>query len=133
MVAQAVAELPNECCGLLAGILANKENAAEQERVATVCRRFPLINASHSPREYNADPRGILEAVKYCRAKKLEVLAIYHSHPSTDAVPSRTDLERNYWPGIVSFIISLKAKTPIMKGWWLGETDYTAALWELTE
>src|SRR5438128_8101176 len=43
MIDQARAELPNECCGLLAGVI--------EEGVARVVRRFPLINAVASPVE----------------------------------------------------------------------------------
>jgi proteasome lid subunit RPN8/RPN11 len=132
MLAQAAAELPNECCGLLAGIVSRSETAGTGNTpVARIVQRYPLVNSAHSPREYDADPRGIFEAVRDSRQKGLELLAIYHSHPTTDPVPSRTDLARNSWPGVVSFIISLRSPVPGMKGWWLGEKDFTAAEWEL--
>src|SRR5262245_45099121 len=41
MVAQAVEEVPNECCGLLAG-----------RPGEPVARRYPLVNAAASPVEY---------------------------------------------------------------------------------
>jgi proteasome lid subunit RPN8/RPN11 len=134
MVAQALKERPNECCGLLAGRLGPAGSVpAGDIPLAQVVRRYPLVNAAHSPREYLSDDRSMLEAVKGMRVLGLEVLAVYHSHPTTDPVPSRTDLERNYWPGVVCFIISLKAAEPLVRGWLLGEADYTPADWECVE
>src|SRR2546430_11239829 len=50
MFAQAKAELPNECCGLLAGTVA----PAGTGRVG---RRYPLTKAAGSPLEYPSGPR----------------------------------------------------------------------------
>jgi proteasome lid subunit RPN8/RPN11 len=63
----------------------------------------------------------------------LDVLAIYHSHPTSEPIPSRTDLERNWWPGVVSLIISLKDEPPRVRGWWLRETNFVEAEWEVVE
>jgi proteasome lid subunit RPN8/RPN11 len=48
MVAQAVAELPNECCGILAGIV----DADEAGAIGRVRRHYPLVNAAASPKEF---------------------------------------------------------------------------------
>ena len=54
MVAQAVAELPNECCGLLAGrIEPVAAQDAERKPVARVMRKYPLVNKAASPTEYD--------------------------------------------------------------------------------
>src|SRR5208337_5664133 len=55
MVAQARAEFPNECCGLLAG-------SFESEGRARVTRRYPLVNAAASPVEYLSDARSMFDA-----------------------------------------------------------------------
>jgi proteasome lid subunit RPN8/RPN11 len=129
MVAQARAELPNECCGLLAGHLVDER--PEGKRVGRVVRCYPLINDAASPKEYYAVPSA---AFRDIRETGLELLAIYHSHPTSDPVPSRTDLERNYYgPEVVNFIISLKEAEPRVRGWWLGEKDYREAEWEWVE
>lgn len=125
MLAQAVAELPNECCGLLAGRVANGVGRAE--------RRYPLVNALACPTRYEADPKGLLDATRAMRPHGLDVLAIYHSHPTSDPVPSRTDLAQSFWPGTVYLIISLRTAEPLVRGWWLTETDYRAAAWEVVE
>jgi proteasome lid subunit RPN8/RPN11 len=60
------------------------------------------------------------------------VLAVYHSHPTSAPIPSRTDLERNYSPDVVNLIISLSGSEPETRAWWLSEADYCPAEWEIT-
>jgi proteasome lid subunit RPN8/RPN11 len=67
------------------------------------------------------------------RRLDLEIVAIYHSHPTSEPVPSRTDLERNYSPEVVNFILSLSEKEPRMRGWWLDEKGYQNAEWECVD
>jgi proteasome lid subunit RPN8/RPN11 len=133
MVSQARAELPNECCGLLAGVVTS-DGASPPDaslRVAQVRQRYPLVNAAGSPKEYHSESRGMFEAVRDMRRQELEVLAVYHSHPTSEAVPSRTDLARNYSPDVVNFIISLKSAEAVVRAWWLTAEDYRPADWDL--
>lgn len=111
MVAQALAERPNECCGLLAGVVEGGEGR--------VVARYPMVNDLASPTEYNAEPRGLFLAHKDMRARGLELLAIYHSHPTSPPVPSRTDRERLYSEDVVCVIISLVTEPPSVVAWWL--------------
>src|SRR5262249_12455387 len=116
MVAQALTELPNECCGLLAGA------------GGRVTHRYPLTNAAASPARYDAEPRSLFAAFKDMRVQGIELLAIYHSHPTSDPIPSRTDLERNgYGPEVVHLIISLKDGEPRVRGWRLDVDGYREA------
>jgi proteasome lid subunit RPN8/RPN11 len=141
MVAQAQAEAPNECCGLLAGIVLGGDVEAKKGAslptdelpLARVVKRYPLVNAAKSPKEYNAESRSLIEADKDMRRLGLDILAIYHSHPLTEPMPSATDLERAYSADVVNFIISLKSEPPIVRGWWLTETEYWEAVWECIE
>jgi proteasome lid subunit RPN8/RPN11 len=134
MLAQAVAEMPNECCGFLAGPQPTLNPCSGEPPLARVSHWFPLVNALHSPKECESEPRSLIHADKQRRALGLEFLAVYHSHPTTDPVPSRTDLERKeWWPGVVWFIISLKGAEPVMQGWWPEETRFTPAEWDVVE
>jgi proteasome lid subunit RPN8/RPN11 len=122
MLAQAVQELPNECCGLLAG------------RAGRVTHRYPLTNALASPVRYESDPKAMFAAVKDMRRHGTDVLAIYHSHPASEPVPSPTDLANNFYgPDVVHVIISLKGSEPVVRAWRLGETSYSEAEWTLDE
>src|SRR5262245_21327595 len=84
--AQARDEAPLEGCGLLAGTVAGG--------VGTVTARYPLVNEAASPVEYRSEPRSMLRAVRDIDRQGLEVLAVYHSHPTSAPIPSRTDRER---------------------------------------
>jgi proteasome lid subunit RPN8/RPN11 len=124
IVSQAQAELPNECCGLLAGRI---ENRAAGGAVGRVLRRFPLINAAASPREFESDAHGMFSAEKERRRCGLDFLAVYHSHPMSAPVPSRTDLERSYSPDVVNLIVSLATELPEVRAWWLSSGSYQEA------
>src|SRR2546426_9886549 len=104
LLAHARRELPNECCGLLAGKVTTDRKG---EPVARVERCFPLVNAAASPVEYLSDARSMFAAVREMRAHEheLEILAVYHSHPTSHPVPSGTDLDRNYSEEVINFII----------------------------
>jgi len=125
MIAQARAELPNECCGLLAGRIVESGPA----RHGLVVRCYPLINAAASPTEYLSEPYSMFAAEKSRRQEQLEFLAVYHSHPTSDPVPSRMDRERNYSPDVMNLIISLKAAEPVVRAWWLTAEEYREAEW----
>ena len=125
MLAQAVAELPNECCGLLAG--------TPSDDVGRVTHRFPLVNvASDRTVEYFGEGRGLVAAHRAARDLGAEIIAIYHSHPTTHAVPSATDHERNWHePSMVFLIISLAVDPPDVRAWRLTATDATEVALEV--
>lgn len=129
MVAQAVDELPNECCGILAGTI------DPDQGLACVRYRYPLVNALASPTRYLTEDRSLIAAHRAMRQQGADVLAFYHSHPTSDPVPSATDLEQHaesLWAdcAVIHFIISLKSSPPRLQAWWLGQTDYCPAEWE---
>lgn len=127
MLAQAVAELPNECCGLLGGI------ASDGTRPARVVRALPLVNALASPIEYESEPRSMFDTIRDLRRKGLEAVAVYHSHPNSPPIPSRTDLARNWSEQVVNLIISLQFAQPEVRGWWLTAEGYREASCEVVE
>src|SRR5262249_14613414 len=69
IVAQARAELPNECCGLLAGRIVDTPSG----RAGQVVRRYPLINAAASPVEYLSEPKSMFHAVRDMDRHELEL------------------------------------------------------------
>jgi proteasome lid subunit RPN8/RPN11 len=126
MIEHARAELPNECVGLLAGRFEETPGG----RVGHAEWRYPLVNSLASPTRFYSDDRSLLNAHNDMRKHGWDAVAIYHSHPTSAPEPSRTDLEQNYWPGVVSFIISLKGDEPEVRGWWLTDRDYREAEWD---
>src|SRR5262249_37369162 len=115
------AELPNECVGLLAGVIENG--------IGLVRQRYELINLAASPREFLSQPENMFAAHRDMHRRGFDILPIYHSHPSSDPVPSRTDLERNYSRNVVNFIISLKHDPPVVRAWWLKADSYREVDW----
>jgi proteasome lid subunit RPN8/RPN11 len=84
MIAHARAELPKECCGILAG------------RGESVARVFRARNADDSEYTFHIDDRDLLRISKEIDDLELELIGFYHSHPWSEATPSRTDIARAY-------------------------------------
>ena len=115
LIAHARGAAPLECCGLLAGRVA--------DGVGVVTARCPIENALRSSTEYETDARGMLFAFRSMREREIELLAIYHSHPASEPVPSRRDIERNtYGESVVHLIVSLAGAEAAVRAWWLTET-----------
>ena len=125
MLDHAKAELPAECCGQLAGTIV--------DGVGRVTLHLPLVNALTSPTEFLSDSASTRAEYKAVKATGTEVLAVYHSHPSSDPVPSRRDRERNYGERIVNLIIGLRAAEPNVRGWWLTAESAREAAWDVDQ
>lgn len=126
MLWHARAEQPLECCGLLAGVI-------RSDGVGVVRLRYPLGNAAVSPREFESEPASLFSAHRDIRRQGLEVLAVYHSHPTSPPVPSRKDLAGNGWPQAAALIVSLATTPPLLRAWWLEENEYREASWQIDE
>lgn len=113
VVAHARAVFPAEAVGYLAGA------------GNVVSHFFPIRNELASPTAFRTDPRDALAAHKAMRAAGVELLAVAHSHPTTEAVPSRHDLSGNpYGDAVVWLIVGLAAAEPDVRAWRLTETDF---------
>lgn len=116
MISQALDERPSECCGLLAGQRHPWGWVAEEV--------FPLVNELRSATRFRSEPQSLLSALRLVEHRGLEVVAIYHSHPSTQAIPSITDLAWRWADGVADLIISLAKDDPEVRAWRLGEEDF---------
>ena len=76
-------ETPNESCAILFG--------SENENRATVEKIFLTKNIEESPVNFTISPEQRLEADKIERETGLKIVAIFHSHPNSEAQPSNTD------------------------------------------
>lgn len=96
IVSHARDELPNECCGIVAG---------EDGQATHVYR---ARNAAASPLRYEIDPHELLKIWNDINDRGWVLEAIYHSHTKSPATPSQTDinLARN-WPEAIYLIVSL--------------------------
>jgi [CysO sulfur-carrier protein]-S-L-cysteine hydrolase len=117
MIAHARSELPNEACGIFGGTL---EGAL---------RTFhPARNADASPYRYSVHAEDLLRIALEIDDSGDDVAAIYHSHTTSPASPSRTDMELATWPEAVYLIVSLKGDPPEIRAWRLAEGSQPEAL-----
>jgi proteasome lid subunit RPN8/RPN11 len=122
LLAHARAELPNECVGFLAGTLV--------EGVGRATHCLPIVNELASPTEFHTEARSLFAAFRTMRDTGTDLLAIYHSHPTSPPTPSRKDIARNtYGPSVAWVIVGLNGDTPDVRVWCLGESDYREAEW----
>ncbi len=107
MFAQSLAELPNECCGLLIG----KQNI---ER-AVIMRSIPP-----APDTYYMDPEQQIGVFTEMQATGEQLLGIYHSHPTGPVEPSGMDLKLAFHPDALYVIISLAdPDTPVLGAYYM--------------
>ncbi len=109
MVAHALADLPNECCGMVGG--------ADGEASVVI----PVANSAASPLRFEMDPQGQYDALMAIEGDGMELLAIYHSHTKSAAYPSQTDVNQAVsWPDAIWVIVSLEdPDAPDVRGYWL--------------
>ena len=75
------------------------------------------------------DPHQQIQTMLAIEAANLELTAIYHSHPKSEAYPSPTDVAQAYYPDTIQLIISLQDfKSPLMRGYTIVEGRVTAVL-----
>jgi proteasome lid subunit RPN8/RPN11 len=96
---------PHECCGALLG--RDAENSRE------VLDLLPLENRRNdSPRNrFEVTPEDVRLAESTARAKQLDLIGWYHSHPDAPARPSEFDRE-HAWPWYSYIIVSIQAREP---------------------
>lgn len=94
LLAHARREGALECCGLLAG------------RDGVISTALPARNALASETSFEIAPAELFEMFRLMRARGLEHMGIYHSHPVGENAPSSRDIGKAYYPGVAYFIIS---------------------------
>jgi proteasome lid subunit RPN8/RPN11 len=106
-------EYPHECCGLLLG-------RTETDGTKRVVEVYPVSNAREEEARHNRSlilPGEYLRGERHARARALDVLGNYHSHPDHPAVPSQFDLE-HAWPTWSYIIVSVReGKAVELRSW----------------
>jgi proteasome lid subunit RPN8/RPN11 len=152
--ANAYAEAPLECCGLLLGRFAPLDpvNQSEAERAArgveaelglddgtlggsfsiplpdvlTIEEAVPTRNASTQPTRYLVEPEDHFRVLRDARGRGLEIVGAYHSHAITQPVPSETDLAEAH-PHFLYVIASPDWDTGDgcdIRAWWLVDGNF---------
>lgn len=103
----ALAELPNEACGLIAGTVA--------DGVKRVEKVYLLTNIDSSEEHFSLDPKEQLAAVRDMRQRGLVPLGNWHSHPSSPSRPSDEDKRLAYDSKASYMIIShMDRQAPVL-------------------
>jgi proteasome lid subunit RPN8/RPN11 len=116
-----VRDYPNECCGVLLGkVEGDAKQVAEVVALRNLrhdpSRAQELLPVDDPGREternrFLIDPLDQLAVEKDARARGLEVLGYYHSHPDHPARPSDYD-RMHAWPRYSYVIISIERGAP---------------------
>lgn len=108
MIAHVDSQLPLEACGLLAG----RGSSVESVLVVT--------NQAQSPVRYVMAPIEQLRAFEWIESQGLELLGIFHSHPTGPETVSATDIaEATY--DVVYVIVSRADGAWLARGFWIQE------------
>ena len=94
LLAHAREVAPRECCGLLIGTGSEVDGSIRS------------ANVDPDPNRYQLDPVLHVATSRSLRGSRRKVLGVYHSHPHSPPVPSRTDLLEAYYPDFVWIIVS---------------------------
>jgi len=113
IVAHAVEDLPNECCGLLIGTKDMVEDAARAR------------NTKRSRTRFQVEPADHFAAIRRARAGGFEIIGAYHSHPSGPSGPSDTDRARLTDPSMFHVIISLAHGTRTVRAFRLSDGNFS--------
>ena len=107
-----IAQAPLEACGLLAG---------KQDTVEAVLK---VRNAEQSPVRFRMDPQEQFNAFEWIEANGLELIGIYHSHPSGPETASATDIAEVAYEA-VHVIWSCSKRAWKVRGFWIEAGEVT--------
>lgn len=102
ILAHALEEAPKECCGIVAG------HDGVGERVIRCRNDHPEPTS-----RYRVHPDDLRDAITPMEDDERELVAIYHSHPRSQAVPSPVDREdARRWPRPVYVLATWRTGAP---------------------
>ena len=105
IVDHALADAPNECCGMI---------ASSDGRAVRV---FRATNAAASPLYYELDGREQLRIQNEIDDAGLDLGAIYHSHTRSDPYPSQTDINLAFYPDSLYVIVGVAKDEPEVRAY----------------
>jgi len=106
MISHANQHAPLEACGVLAG----KGNQAE--------KMIGVLNQAQSPVRFVMDPYEQLRAFDWIESHNLDLVGIFHSHPTGPEIASATDIAEAAYE-VVQVILSRKEGQWLARGFWI--------------
>ena len=119
MVAHAREAYPNECCGAMLG-------AIDGDKTVRASMRLKNAFEGAQAARYELRPEDLLAADKAARARQMDLIGIYHSHPDCDAYFSKTDLQ-NSCPWYSFVVLSIQKGEFHHANSWLPNFEQTDA------
>ena len=121
MIQHAKSGYPNEACGILAGTVADGRATAYH----------PARNADASPFVYTVHPDDLVRIVLGIEDAGQDLVAIFHSHTRSPAIPSPTDRRQAMYPEAFYLLASLVDPDVMpmqaLRAWRIRDGDATEA------
>ena len=124
VIAHALEDAPNECCGMI---------ASRGGEAVTVHR---ARNAAASPLRYEIDGMEQYELQTAIEDAGMDLGAIYHSHTRSDPYPSQTDINLAFYPESLYVIVGVKdPESDDVRAWEIDAASgtYTQRPFEIVE
>lgn len=103
------AEAPREACGLIAG---------RSDRTLRAVEIIPVENSAADPlHRYEMDRAVLSRHLPRFERDGLELIGLYHSHPSGEPIPSPTDIVEAAYPDTAYVIVGLRGNAPNLAAW----------------
>jgi proteasome lid subunit RPN8/RPN11 len=119
-----LAAAPEEGCALLLGQLGASTLVLQR---IWPCRNS-WLPAEERTHRFQLDPREQLLAQRWGRQAGLQVIGAAHSHPSSAAVPSPTDLELCFGPTLMLIRSGLALGSSAFRAWWIPASEPDSAV-----
>lgn len=103
IVAHALQDAPDECCGIVSS------------RGGEAVEVFRMENVHHTPFRYEMDPMELYRVMTRIDDAGLEPGIIYHSHTRSEPYPSQTDINLATYPDSLYVIVGTATPQPVVR------------------
>ena len=105
IVAHALEDAPDECCGIVSS------------RDGEALELFRMENTAHTWMRYEMDNMELYRVVTGIEDAGNDVGIIYHSHTRTDPYPSQTDINLAFYPDSLYVIVGTASAEPVVRAY----------------
>src|SRR5437764_13373534 len=105
MIAHALQDAPDECCGMIAS------------RNGSAAKLYRATNAAHSPLRYEIDGAEQYRIQMEIEDSGLDLGGIYHSHTRSSPYPSQTDINLAFYPEALYVIVGVARDEPEVRAY----------------
>jgi proteasome lid subunit RPN8/RPN11 len=109
MVAHALADAPDECCGIVSS------------RDGEAVELFRMENTAHTWMRYEMDNMELYRVLTGIEDDGLDIGIIYHSHTRSEPYPSQTDINLAFYPDSIYVIVGTSTPEPVVRAFTIRE------------